>query len=83
MINQQEPFLDMEPNEALRDYAIRKSHEAERSQKEVANLRDWIHEIAVNSGNEQYVIDATSSALCGDECGMFNTTLFLPLNHKG
>ncbi|HAS7881635.1 TPA: hypothetical protein I7566_05155 [Vibrio cholerae] len=55
-----EVFQDMEPNESMRDFAIRKSLEAKRSTDKVANLRDWIHQIAVNAGNEQFVIDATS-----------------------
>ncbi|WPC72967.1 hypothetical protein [Vibrio porteresiae] len=33
---------------------------------EIANLRDWLQHIAVNSGNENEVIDAVQSALCGE-----------------
>lgn len=59
-------FSDMEPTETMRDFAIRKSIESDKLRKEVANLRDWVHDIATKSGDEQYVIDATSSALSGE-----------------
>lgn len=60
------PLSDMEPCESLLDYAIRKSLESEAHKNRVANLRDWIHQISVNSGNETFIIDATSSALAED-----------------
>lgn len=33
---------------------------------EIGNLRDWLQHIAINSGNENEVIDAAQSALCGE-----------------
>ncbi|EKZ9178187.1 hypothetical protein RFA54_001643 [Vibrio vulnificus] len=60
------PLSDMEPDESLLDYAVRKQNEAEVHLNRVANLRDWIHQISVNSGNETFIIDATSSALAED-----------------
>lgn len=60
------PLSDMEPDESLLDYASRKSLESEAHRKRAANLRDWIHQISVNSGDETFIIDATSSALAED-----------------
>ncbi|AOT26294.1 hypothetical protein [Vibrio anguillarum] len=78
-MNIQQVFSDMEPSESMRDFAIRKSIEAERARSENANLRDWIHDIAVNSGDEQRVMDAISSALSGEPHGKEKPEFLAPI----
>lgn len=61
-------LTDIGENETLIDYAVRKEEECNELRDHIASLRDWIHQIAVNSGNEQFIIDATGAALSGEEC---------------
>ncbi|MBF4433243.1 hypothetical protein ERJ77_01785 [Vibrio anguillarum] len=79
MMELHQVFSDMEPTETMRDFAIRKSIEADRARRENANLRDWIHDIAVNSGDEQRVMDAISSALSGETHGSENPEFLAPI----
>ncbi|EGR1514145.1 hypothetical protein D6089_20180 [Vibrio vulnificus] len=61
-------LTDIGENETLIDYAVRKEAECNELRDRIAILRDWIHQIAVNSGNEQFIIDATGASLSGEEC---------------
>ncbi len=47
----------------------KESHEekVKELKTEIGNMRDWLQHIAINSGNENEVIDAVQSALSGEQ----------------